>query len=38
MTYEQAQGLKRGDEVWYIDEDGGDGPVIIKCEPSEVDL
>lgn len=24
MTYEQAKELKRGDEVWYIDEDGGD--------------
>lgn len=59
MTYEQAQGLKRGDEVWYIDEDGGDhaatflsvdngkvvveymewhGPVIVRFDPSEVDL
>lgn len=59
MTYEQTQGLKRGDEVWYIDEDGGDhaatflsadngkvvveymewhGPVIVRCDPSEVDL
>lgn len=59
MTYEQACELKRGDEVWYIDEDGGDhaanfisvdgdkvlveymewhGPVIVRCDPSEVEL
>lgn len=24
MTYEQAQGLKRVDEVWYVDNDGKD--------------
>ena len=59
MTYEQAKELKRGDEVRYIDNDGGDhaanflsvdngkvvveymerhGAVIVRCDPSEVDL
>lgn len=59
MTYEQAQELKRGDEVWYIDNDGErheatalawddgsviieynewHGPVIVRCDPSEVEL
>lgn len=34
MTYEQAQRLKRGDEVWYIDEDGKDheASVIFATE------